>query len=436
MGDAPDKDVCNYHTNNTSSNTCRFFVLLSCFLIQFIVYGLTNSFGVVLPEIMEIYGHGKGTTAWIGSISTSLILMTGPLASMLTETFGYRVTTVIGSAVTSCGLIISIFVPNIYLLYLTFGVMTGFGSGLMTISSILAVTDYFQHGQAMAVGVICSGGGIGLTVYPMIYRVLLDEYGWKWSLLVHTGIYMNGIACGMMLRPRENRNLHTGNSTFGFSVLRNRYLQIYIIVAILNSFAFYIPLFYLPAYASSLTISSTNAAFLVSLHGITSVFSRLFFGWLADRPEVNTLVMYSILPIIEGVVVFCIPNIKTYSMLVFVSIINGLTGTVFVSMATAVLTETVGIHNLPSAFGFWCFSNGVGILIGPPLAGWFYDITGSYISAFYLSGSLFIVTGLLLGILPVTKCFHRHQGAAYITSEIPSKIGENGQMNANEKDKL
>ncbi|KAJ8315402.1 hypothetical protein KUTeg_007552 [Tegillarca granosa] len=53
--------------------------------------------------------------------------------------------------------------------------------------------------------------------------------------------------------------------------------------------------------------------------------------------------------------------------------------------------------------------------------GWFYDITGSYISAFYLSGSLFIVTGLLLGILPVTKCFHRHQGAAYITSEIPTR---------------
>lgn len=52
-------------------------VLLSCFFLQFLVYGLTNSFRVVFPEIIEIYGHGKGTTAWIGSISTSLILMSG-----------------------------------------------------------------------------------------------------------------------------------------------------------------------------------------------------------------------------------------------------------------------------------------------------------------------------------------------------------------------
>lgn len=77
-----DEDVCSHNNyddqiNDTRPNTWRWMVLLSCFFLQFLVYGLTNSFGVVFPEIIEIYGHGKGTTAWIGSISSSLILMSG-----------------------------------------------------------------------------------------------------------------------------------------------------------------------------------------------------------------------------------------------------------------------------------------------------------------------------------------------------------------------
>jgi chromate transport protein ChrA len=56
---------------------------------------------------------------------TSTNSIPGPVSSMLCNYLGYRITCCIGGFVAAVGLFISSFAPNIFMLYGTFGVLTG-----------------------------------------------------------------------------------------------------------------------------------------------------------------------------------------------------------------------------------------------------------------------------------------------------------------------
>ena len=49
----------------------------------------------------------------------------GPIGSILTNTIGCRLTTIIGAIIASIGFILSCFVDSIYLLYVTIGIICG-----------------------------------------------------------------------------------------------------------------------------------------------------------------------------------------------------------------------------------------------------------------------------------------------------------------------
>ena len=53
------------------------------------------------------------------------LYFTGPIASALTNKYGCRAVTIAGSIVSCCGFIMSIFAPNIWFMYFSFGIVGG-----------------------------------------------------------------------------------------------------------------------------------------------------------------------------------------------------------------------------------------------------------------------------------------------------------------------
>ena len=58
-------------------------------------------------------------------MQTFKFLIVGPVASALTNRYGCRKVTVVGAVVASSGFLLSLFAPNIYYLYVTFGILSG-----------------------------------------------------------------------------------------------------------------------------------------------------------------------------------------------------------------------------------------------------------------------------------------------------------------------
>lgn len=175
-------------------------VVFASFMVNLIADGITFSFGVFYPHFLEYFGEGKGKTAWIAGIFMAMPLLSGPIASFLTDRYGCRRVTVFGSILAAIGFVISAFVDNMETLFLTFGIMAGFGLSLCYVAAVVIVAYYFEKKRSLATGISVCGSGIGTFIFAPLTYCLLDEYGWRGTVLILAGFFLNMAVCGLLFR--------------------------------------------------------------------------------------------------------------------------------------------------------------------------------------------------------------------------------------------
>lgn len=102
-------------------------VVFASFMINMIADGITFSFGIFNVEFLKYFGDSKGKTAWIGSIFMASPLLSGPIASYLTDRYGCRKVTIVGSITAAIGFLLSAASNSMEMLFVTFGVIAGVG---------------------------------------------------------------------------------------------------------------------------------------------------------------------------------------------------------------------------------------------------------------------------------------------------------------------
>lgn len=73
------------------------------------------------------------------------------------------------------------------------------------------------------------------------------------------------------------------------------------------------------------------------------------------------------------------------------------------SFTPVILVELIPLQRFTTAYGLTLLCQGIGNLVGPPLGGWFFDVTGSWELSFFMAGGWIIVSGILVGIIPYTR---------------------------------
>ncbi|OXA46883.1 Monocarboxylate transporter 14 [Folsomia candida] len=135
------------------------------FFINLMADGVTFSYGVFLPIIQKEFGTSKSTTTtWAGSLLASMPLLSGPIASTLTDRYGCRNCTIVGGILATLGFILSYYAISIHMLILAFGVITGFGLSLCYVAAVVIVAYYFDKRRSLAPGLSMCGGGIGTFI--------------------------------------------------------------------------------------------------------------------------------------------------------------------------------------------------------------------------------------------------------------------------------
>ncbi len=101
--------------------------------------------------------------------------------------------------ITSLSFLASCFVTRIELLYLTLGIGTGFGTGLVLLVNFTIIPHYFNKRLDFATGVTQSGKSIGLFVFSALNQFLLSTYGFAGSLLILSALSLNLVPIGMLM---------------------------------------------------------------------------------------------------------------------------------------------------------------------------------------------------------------------------------------------
>lgn len=126
-----------------------------------------------------------------------------------------------------------------------------------------------------------------------------------------------------------------------------------------------------------------------------------------------------------GAITALIPILKSYVPLCLASGAFGFFIAANYSLTCIILVELITLERFTNAYGLLLLVQGVANLVGPPLGGWLYDITGTYDLSFYLAGLFIALSGLLLVILPATKRYRRFQTLQRQASSECSIRGEN-----------
>lgn len=178
-------------------------IVFAAFLINFISDGISFSFGILYTELLDYFGESKSLTSWVGSLFYGVCLMGGPLASALASKFGCRKVLIGGALVASFGTFISAYATDVRMLIVTFGVVTGFGMSMGYVTSLVMVAFYFEDRRSLATGLSVCGSGIGTFVFAPMTEQLIDVYGWRGTMIIWSGIMLNLVVCGALLRPLE-----------------------------------------------------------------------------------------------------------------------------------------------------------------------------------------------------------------------------------------
>ncbi len=142
-------------------------------------------------------------TAGVVSLFHAVPLLSGPVASALVDRYGCRHCTIVGSIFACIGFLLSAACRRLELLYLTFGLVSGFGLSLCYVAAIVIVAYYFERRRSLATGISVCGSGVGTFVFAPLTQLLVDSYGWRWATTILAAIFLNMIVCGLMFRELE-----------------------------------------------------------------------------------------------------------------------------------------------------------------------------------------------------------------------------------------
>ncbi|NWV85677.1 MOT5 protein, partial [Dasyornis broadbenti] len=177
-----------------------------------------------------------------------------------------------------------------------------------------------------------------------------------------------------------------------FSPLKDPVFFIFTWSFLFSHLAYFVPFFHLVARARTLGMSSRDGSYLIAVAGITEVLSQLLSGWAADHNWTKKYHLHVTYLLLCGATNLLGPLATTFAGLLAYTVAFALCCGGFMALVLPVLVDLVGVEKLHSYLGFAAFFAGTAAMGGPPLAGWLYDYTQTYVCSFLFAGACALIS--------------------------------------------
>lgn len=221
-----------------------------------------------------------------------------------------------------------------------------------------------------------------------------------------------------------NRFGQTMKSMFDFKMFTEFHFLMFNLSSLILSVWFIVPYFFLNSYMNEMNVQGGPT--MISIIGVSSSIGIVALGWAGDQPWLNVTKTYAICLIICGASVATYPLFITdYWIVAVISAVFGLSFASSYSYTPTILMELMPLDNFTVAYGLILLSQGIGHLVGPPIGGMLYDLTGSWDLTFYMGGIWLVISGLFVGVIAYTKDL-RLCGSSPLMMEAEEARTENG----------
>ncbi|PMD38794.1 major facilitator superfamily protein [Hyaloscypha variabilis F] len=321
-----------------------------CFTINAFTWGVLSSYGVYLSYYLQNNVFPDGTSfdfALTGGLNFSMAMIVSPLATALTRRSGVHLPMALGILCQTSGFITASFAHRIWQLYLSQGLLVGFGIGLTWIPSIAVLPQWFQKRRSMANGICSAGSGIGGLLFSFAVRAILSNVSLAWALRICglVSAAMNILAtCAI-----RSRNHIVQPRLHPFDVRLFRRYEVFLALAwgFVSMFGYVILLFSLSDFARSIGLGSTQAAAVTALLNLGTAVGRPVVGVMSDRfGRIETAGLVTFLCFVSVFAIW-VPATSYAATICFAIINGGILGVFWMTIAP-VSAEVVGLKELPS----------------------------------------------------------------------------------------
>lgn len=371
------------------------------------------AFSVFFKPMASELGFNRAVTSVAAGIGRLEGGIEAPLTGWLSDRFGPRFVIIIGVFIAGLGLVLMKFINSLWSFYLVWG-LVGIGSNLgFTIATDKALTNWFIKKRGMAFGIKFVLHGIcGVIMLPIV-SWLVNVYGWRmanliWAWVVFSGapllwffikphrpeyygLLPDGAEVGEMTENVEqmiDKGLDYAASfqETEFTIrqaLKTKSFWMIVIATASGNLAVQALNIHLIPFLTDINISQNVAANMMAMMIFFTIPARFIGGLIADhtrKENLQFLMAGAFMFIATGIGILLLNQtiVMIYVFLILYGFGSGVTTPLQLTLrgryfGRKAFTSIIGISSLLTApLGF----------LAPIYAGWIYDTTGSYRTAF------------------------------------------------------
>jgi MFS family permease len=388
--------------------------------------GVITSFSVFFVALTEEFHWSRGGTAGVQSMALLTYTAMAPIVGRLIDHYGPKKTILPGIVILSAGLTLCSLVRNLLTFYIFYGVFVAVGFTFVSIVSYSTILSYwFERKRGIASGIAVSGMGLGTFLLIPLCQYLINSHGWRFSYACFGGLaflILFPLSAIFLKHKPEDLGLQVDGATVtGRRTIRRVQVRddkwagtvwtvskafkevrfwAFLAFCFLSMTGLYGLLIHEVRFLVDCGLGKMAAAYIVSLIGIISLFARIFWGWLSDRigREYTVTAGTAFLSTAAVFLLLLGRSHETHTYVYLFAVAFGLGWAVMAPMFMAVAADLFQGENFGSIYGVVEAVIGSGSAVGAWLAGFIYDKTGSYSTAFLYAAIISLVSCIFVWV--------------------------------------
>lgn len=383
------------------------------FFVDFVAVGFFfYSYGVFFKAIEQEFGGSRLGVSLGLTITTTVGAIAAPFVGSALDRYPLKRVIAVGSISMALGFLALSQVRSQLEFYLALGAFIGFGASAMGgLATAKLVTNWFVRRRGTALGIAATGISASGVVMPFVSATLIETYGWREGFLLYgafTAFVVVPLVLRLVISTPEDVGLHPDGQLPPASsgaapavslpapptpILRDRNYWVLVGVIGLLFCCQSATLTHMVPRVTDTGVTLQIASLVMSLTAGLGIAGKLSFGWLMDRWTARHAIWFTV----------CCQVLGQLAMLQQQSLALFAAGAALFGFGMGGVVPMQGAL-VGKIFGRARFGKALGLLrpgmfplqiIGVPLAGWMYDTTGSYQTAFVTFIVLYLLAALL-----------------------------------------
>ena len=385
-----------------------YWIVAVTFLCLFITSGcIFFTFSLFIKPLQAELGWGRGEIMAAFTVNYLIAGATSPFVGRMIGRYEARKVIAAGAIIVGLGFVALSLTNSLWHLYLGYAIAGAGSTAMGHVPSSTIVSFWFKKRRGTAIGIMSTGiGAGGFALSPLIGGLLIPSFGWRatylisavltWALIIplvllviktkpeDVGLYPDGEQAPETAAAAEASLLTTRGATLRMALSTS---ALWLIAAsfLTGNFSLSGLVHNQVPYLEDIGFPIATAAGALGIIGLGSLIGKFGFGWLCDRIPAKYAWSMGLFLLLASIAILM--NVKPTSPLATIwlyAAIMGLSCGSWLPTMSMLISTNFGLAAYGTIFGVVSFAFYVGGATGPLMAGYMYDVTGTYRWAFII----------------------------------------------------